>query len=193
MGERIITVSRAALVDGRPVKVFDGLVSVRDVQSFFEQLLSSPFTRSEVARPDTQAFRHWAINFSLPAFQKMPLYQPTLLAVSQYFGDYGRLVPYRVYCNMSSYGDMLFTHTDALPGDKELTALWFITPRWDIEWGGETLFFNTRTDAEFVVSPSPGRLVLFDGAIRHAGRPPSRICTQPRFTFAVKFEHSQNP
>jgi SM-20-related protein len=39
-----------------------------------------------------------------------------------------------------------------------------------------------------VVSPRPGRLVIFDGSIPHAGRPPSRICHAPRYTLAYKFD-----
>ena len=31
-------------------------------------------------------------------------------------------------------------------------------------------------------------LVVFDGAIKHVGRPPNRICYHPRYTFAIKFE-----
>ncbi|PLX57465.1 MAG: proline hydroxylase, partial [Chromatiales bacterium] len=34
----------------------------------------------------------------------------------------------------------------------------------------------------------PGRLVVFHGAIRHAGRPPNKICLAPRYTFAMKLE-----
>jgi hypothetical protein len=48
------------------------------------------------------------------------------------------------------------------------------------------MFFDASGDALFCASPKPGRLVLFDGAIPHVGRPPSRICYTPRFTFAIK-------
>jgi len=43
-------------------------------------------------------------------------------------------------------------------------------------------------DAEAVVSPKPGRLVIFDGSILHAGRPPNRSCYAPRYTLAYKLE-----
>ena len=56
-----------------------------------------------------------------------------------------------------------------------------------MEWGGETLFFDESGDAVFVTTPRTGRLVLFDGAIRHVGRPPTAICPETRFTFALKF------
>ena len=83
---------------------------------------------------------------------------------------------------------MLYTHTDCLPHKRGLTALWFLSTEWDPEWGGETMFFDASGDAMFCASPKPGRLVVFDGAIPHAGRPPSRICYKPRYTFAIKLD-----
>jgi hypothetical protein len=41
-------------------------------------------------------------------------------------------------------------------------------------------------EAQLAVSPSPARLLLFDGAIRHAGKPPNRNCPWARYTFAIK-------
>ena len=48
------------------------------------------------------------------------------------------------------------------------------------------MFFDANGDAQVAVTPKPGRLLLFDGAIRHAGRPPNRNCPVGRYTFAVK-------
>lgn len=179
--------SRETRIDGLPVAVFDDLVPTAAVAQIKRILDESPFQRNEVARPDTAQYRHWANNISVEAAANLPFYQPTLDASAR-FGSAGGYRIYRTYTNFASYGDMLFSHTDCLPGAGELTALWFITDRWDLEWGGETLFFNAAGDADFVVSPRPGRLVVFHGEIRHCGRPPSRICTEPRYTLAFKLE-----
>jgi hypothetical protein len=40
----------------------------------------------------------------------------------------------------------------------------------DTDWGGETLFYDDAGDAQLAVSPKPDGLLLFDGAIRHAGK-----------------------
>jgi Rps23 Pro-64 3,4-dihydroxylase Tpa1-like proline 4-hydroxylase len=93
---------------------------------------------------------------------------------------------YRVYTNYASFGDVLLTHEDAVPTARELTALWFLCESWDAEWGGETLFYDDAGDAQIAVTPKPGRLVLFDGAVRHAGKPPNRNCPVGRYTFAIK-------
>lgn len=178
---------RYAQVAGRPVVAIDGLMTPDEAARLFERLSEAPFTRNEVARPETQAFRHWAWNLEVVECMRMSLYTQAVRTIAGYFPERGPQRLYRAYCNLSTYGDMLFTHTDAHPNAEGLTALWYIAPRWDTEWGGETLFFDDAGDAQFVVSPRPGRLVIFDGCICHAGRPPSRICTMPRLTFALKF------
>jgi Rps23 Pro-64 3,4-dihydroxylase Tpa1-like proline 4-hydroxylase len=81
----------------------------------------------------------------------------------------------------------LFTHTDCLPEQNELTALVYVSDEWNIEWGGETLFFDENDDCAFACTPKPGRVVVFHGAIKHVGRPPTRLCYKPRYTLAYKF------
>lgn len=179
--------TRTGSVGGRSLAVFDGLLPAADVARYVELLHRAPFTRTEVARPDTAGYKHWVSEMALAGFLKLPLWAATERAVAA-FRPGERYRPYRAYTNHAAFGDMLFSHTDCLPDQRELTALWFLCEQWDAEWGGETLFFNDDGDAEFVASPRPGRLVVFDGAIRHAGRPPNRICYQPRYTFAAKLE-----
>ncbi len=176
--------TREAQVSGRDVFVFDDLVPVDECARYFAALSRASFTRSESARPDTE-FRHWVCEMPLENLARISLWPPTERAVAQVRAG-ERFLPYRVYTNFASYGDTLLTHVDAVADARELTALWFICDRWDTEWGGETLFFDDSGDALIAVSPRPGRLLLFDGAIRHAGKPPNRSCNIPRFTFAIK-------
>jgi len=158
-----------------------------DVLALTGMFDSGAFTRNESARGDTQAFRHWVLNIPLEAAMRLAAYLPTVAGVED-FAKSRKYRAYRSYCNHAAHGDMLFTHTDSRPGEQGLTALWYIAPLWDVEWGGETLFFNSKMDAEAVVSPKPGRLVIFDGSITHAGRPPNRACYAPRYTLAYKFD-----
>ena len=177
--------TRSAQVDGRDVFVFDSLVPAQEAARYFAALSQAAFTRTETARPDGHEFRHWVCEMPLENLPRTSVWAATERAVAAVRpGE--NFQPYRVYTNFSAYGDLLLTHVDALPGVRELTALWFMCETWDTEWGGETLFFNATGDAEIAVSPRPGRLLLFDGAIRHAGRPPNRNCYVSRFTFAIK-------
>ncbi len=180
--------SRQQTIEGREIRVYDDLLSMQVIYALTDMLDKGEFTRSEWARDDTKSVRHWALNLSVEMATRLPVYEQTLRAIEDFDPSSAYRI-YRSYCNHSSYGDMLFTHTDSRPGEKGLTALWYIAPIWDFEWGGETLFFNSSNDAEAVVSPKPGRLVIFDGSIVHAGRPPTRICHAPRYTLAYKFDH----
>ncbi|MGA9854170.1 MAG: 2OG-Fe(II) oxygenase [Gammaproteobacteria bacterium] len=179
--------TRCHSIDGREVRVYDGLLAASDIHALTAAFESGAFTRNEFARPETASYRHWVLNIPLGSAARLPVYQPTLLATKE-FADQVSYKIYRCYCNYAAYGDMLFTHTDAQPGTHELTALWFIAPDWNVEWGGETLFFDARMDAQIAVSPKPGRLVIFDGSLTHVGRPPNRICYAPRYTLAFKLQ-----
>jgi hypothetical protein len=178
--------SRDLQVDGRPIRVFDGLLS--NVGEYVQGLSRAAFTRSEVARPDTAEYKHWATEVKLDALVRQPIFEITERAVQAFASDGFAYRPYRAYTNVASYGDMLFTHTDCLPDQQDLTALWYLCSSWDVEWGGETMFFDANDEVACAVIPKPGRLVVFDGAIKHVGRPPNRICYAPRYTFAIKFE-----
>lgn len=177
--------TRHGLVDGRDVFVFDGLVPKSDLADYVEALERAPFKRTETAKHETAQYKHWVCETPLAGLDQIPLWAVTERAINHARpGQSYR--PYRAYTNYAAYGDMLFTHTDCPPEARGLTALWFLSMEWEPEWGGETMFFDSTGDAMFCASPRPGRLVLFDGAIAHVGRPPSRICYTPRYTFAIK-------
>lgn len=181
-----LTPSREYQVDGRPLRVFDG--HLPGVGDYVRALSRAQFTRSEYARPETIDHKHWATEVKLDALRRQLIFEVTRRAVLAFSTPTHGYRPYRAYTNVATYGDMLFTHTDCLPDQHDLTALWYLCEQWDVEWGGETLFFDADDEVACAVQPRPGRLVIFDGAIKHAGRPPNRICYAPRYTFAIKFE-----
>jgi SM-20-related protein len=181
----VIAATRTASVEGRDIAVFDDLVSVEEIARYYAAISHAAFTRTETARPEAADYRHWVCEMPLQNLPRTSLWDATQRAIAG-VRPHERYAPYRCYTNFASYGDVLLTHVDSLPGARELTALWFLCDRWDTEWGGETLFFDSSGDAQIAVSPKPARLLLFDGAIRHAGRPPNRNCLVSRYTFAIK-------
>lgn len=183
--------SRELRVDGRPLRVFDGLLA--DVGPYVQALSRAAFTRTEVARPETADYKHWVTEVRLDALVQQPIFELTRRAVLGFADPGFAYQPYRAYTNVASYGDMLFTHTDCLPDQHDLTALWYLCERWDIEWGGETMFYDHADEIACALAPRPGRLVVFDGAIKHVGRPPNRICYASRYTFAIKFARIASP
>lgn len=177
---------KSTTVEGRPIYIFDDLLSKLVIDEITTALSKAPFTHTEIARPDVEPYKHWVHNMSLNQAQHLPLVKMTNEVMASLFKQEYKI--YRCYCNIAMHGDMLYPHTDCQPNAKEMTALWFIQEEWNYEWGGETLFYNKNNEAEIVVTPKPGRLAIFDGAINHAGNAPHKICTKPRYTFALKYE-----
>jgi len=171
-------------IGGRDVFVFDDLVPVAESARYFHAISQASFTRTEAARPEAQ-YRHWVCEMPLENLARTSLWAATEQAVLAVRPGVSYRA-YRVYTNYASFGEVLLTHVDAVPDARELTALWFLCECWDTEWGGETLFYDAAGDAQIAVTPRPGRLVLFDGALRHAGKAPNRNCPIGRYTFAIK-------
>lgn len=182
-----MSLTRATEIDGRPLRVYDGLVPFAEVKRLTDAFLNANFVCDEIARPDTYSVRHWQLDIPMQTARQLVVFQPTL-RVLQDFPERRHYGIRRVYCNHVAYGDMLYTHTDVPDGKQGLTALWYIAPEWDVEWGGETMLYNKDRDAVACVTPRPGRLAIFDGTILHAGRPPNRVCYAPRYTLAFKLE-----
>jgi SM-20-related protein len=91
-----------------------------------------------------------------------------------------------VYVNGQTYGMENALHTDN-PSEDEgwYTVLVYLNPKWHIDYGGETMFYNAaRTDVIFAVVPKPGRIVFFDARHRHWARPPTRNTQDLRVTMA---------
>jgi SM-20-related protein len=181
----VIASSRHARIGNGDVWVFDGLLE--GTPMFVNALDRAAFTRTEVATPETAQYLHWASEMDLRALSGLPIYRATMAALRSVIPE-RKFRAYRAYTNFASFGDVLLIHTDSLPGSDEYTALWYLAREWDADWGGETLFYDDQRDAQFVVTPRPGRLVLFHGSIPHAGRPPSRHCFVARYSFAIKLE-----
>ena len=148
--------SRELRIDGRPLRIFDNQLA--DVAAYVQGLSRASFTRSEYARPETIEHKHWATEVKLEALLAQPIYEVTRRAVLGFEGEGFGYRPYRAYTNVASFGDMLFTHTDCLPDQHDLTALWYLCERWDLEWGGETMFFDAQDEIACAVLPKPGRL-----------------------------------
>eukprot|EP00930_Biecheleria_cincta_P088349 TRINITY_DN77583_c0_g1_i1.p1 TRINITY_DN77583_c0_g1~~TRINITY_DN77583_c0_g1_i1.p1 ORF type:complete len:292 (-),score=55.62 TRINITY_DN77583_c0_g1_i1:273-1148(-) len=182
---------RATSVDGRFVFVLDRVLSDGALQDLFECLQNEAFHRTEFARPDTQAFRHYVANYNIDKVANTEMFQVVSRLVAFLFVT-ETLRVYRLYTNAVQFGDVGFVHRDA--NDKEhVTALIYANPEWAPELGGETIFYDERGEPAEAVQPAPGRVVLFHGSILHKGSPPGRLFQGNRYTTAFKFVPVEGP
>lgn len=86
----------------------------------------------------------------------------------------------RAYVNLFAPREVPFYHTD---GDCT-TLLYYANPIWDWNEGGETKFINEIDQDVESVAPVPGRIVIFDGRMKHTA---TSFRNMHRFTVALKF------
>jgi hypothetical protein len=92
-----------------------------------------------------------------------------------------------IIVNLCKPDDIFHTHIDDISGNG-LTLLYYANIKWDLEWGGDTLFLNPNTkDIMHTSQYKPGKFVIFDGSIPHLIRPSTRLATDYRFTLAIRF------
>ena len=69
-----------------------------------------------------------------------------------------------------------------------MTMLIYPNTEWDLNHGGETVFYEEdRSEMVYLNPYKPGRICLFDGSIPHCAKPQALIGPKYRFTIAVKF------
>ena len=95
---------------------------------------------------------------------------------------------YSSYINVLRHGNTPGVHVDApydVPENK--TVLLYLNYEWHPNWGGETIFYDHNLDAQRIVTPKPGRVVMFDGRIPHTGRPPTPRYMMNRYIITFKY------
>jgi SM-20-related protein len=105
----------------------------------------------------------------------------------------GRRPLLNVYLNGYTYGTDGYAHTDIdvhfKNGTHDVTILLYLNTKWDKNWGGETVFFDSNDDIIRAVLPKFGRFVVFPSATMHGARPLSRSCPVLRHVLVFKTMH----
>jgi len=175
---------RKSLVSGRELFVCDNLIEPKMVHQVGNLVRILHYVRKEKSRPGVPGV---AAVSDIPA-EKLAM-DPFLLGLRQIverlFPD-EQFTDQRAYVNCSVFGDSYYTHRDCSPQERHVTALYYANLEWQLDWGGETIYYNDDDDAELVILPRPGRLVVARGAVLHRGCVPTRSCHEERYTLAYK-------
>jgi SM-20-related protein len=172
------------LVSGRELFVCDGFIDRTLTEKIGTIVRTLHYQRKEKSRPDVPAAAASA-DIADAALSVDPFFLRLRQVAEQMFpGE--RLRDQRAYVNSSVYGDIYYTHRDCSAHRAHVTVLYYANLDWQADWGGETIFYNDAYDAEAVISPRPGRMVVARGAILHRGTVPTRACHEERFTIAYK-------
>ena len=88
----------------------------------------------------------------------------------------------RAYVNAWKSNEPSFPHVDAC----DTTCLIYLNYDYNHMYGGETIFYTKNKDAQYAVTPYPGRAVFFDGNILHRATSFNHLYNDYRHTIAYK-------
>jgi hypothetical protein len=182
---------RKSLISGRELFICDNMIDSAMVDRVGALVRTLHYLHKEKSRPGVPGL---AAVCDIPAERIST--DPFLGALRQVVE---RLFPgekfsdQRAYVNCSAYGDSYYLHRDCAPHEQHVTALYYANLEWEPDWGGETIYYNDDQDAELVISPRPGRLVIARGAVLHRGNVPTRSCYEQRYTLAYKLNSPGGP
>ena len=145
-----------------------------------------PYRLHDIDTLTSFSYRHWISIFS-PAGE----YGEAVPIIGQ-LANFARAVAgsknsqiTRSHAYCVPYGDVQFAHSDFDTGTG-ITALYFANLVWKEEWASEMLFFGRSAEPEIAVAPKPGRVLIFQGDLRHRAGVPPRFCNDARFTLVVR-------
>lgn len=169
------------------VETLDGLVSADLAASVYHSLVSpvyGPIGKSN----DDDPYPFWVTRIRKQDLSEVPAFGELWGIIDRLMGE-GLYDPYNILVNANTFGDCPMVHYDLPTAESTdcYTVLYYAHPRWDANWGGETvLFTEARDDIVRAIYPRPGRILIFDSAIPHVSRAPTRVCAQVRFTVAFR-------
>jgi hypothetical protein len=175
---------RKSMIAGRELFLCDGVVDPVMVQQIGAAVKTMHYLRTEKSRADVPGGVA-VCDIALETVPNDPFLRGLRQVVEGLFPN-EQFTDQRAYVNCSVYGDSYYVHRDCPAHLRHVTALYYANLEWQADWGGETIYYNDEEDAEFAISPRPGRLVVARGAVLHKGNVPTRSCHEERYTLAYK-------
>jgi len=175
---------RKSMVSGRELFICDGLVEPVMQQQIGTLVRTLHYVRAEKSRADVPG--GVAVCDIAPETIAGDTFLRLLRQTVEMLFPNEKFTDQRAYVNCSVYGDAYYVHRDCAEFERHVTALYYANLEWQSDWGGETIYYNDEEDAEYAISPRPGRLVIARGALLHRGNVPTRSCYQERYTLAYK-------
>ena len=176
--------ARRLTISGRELFLCDGFVDPAHVTKIANVVKTLNYQRKERSRPDLPAVASSA-DIVDAALRMDPFFLRLRQVAEQMFSG-EVLRDQRAYVNSSVFGDMYYAHRDCAAHRNHVTILYYVNLNWQTDWGGETIFYDDDNEAQLVVTPRPGRMVISRGAILHRGTVPTRACHEERYTIAYK-------
>lgn len=176
--------------NGKKIDVFDDIFSFSERDKMFQRMSDAKFM---VSGTDTSTNQYQVFsNFRVSDLDDIGV---TYFEGFKYLNDRYDLIDNQqnirqIRVNYTNASEKNHAHYDAFKG---LTLIYYLNPKWDVTWGGHTMFFDESIDAvEFTSLYKPNRAVIFDSSIPHMILSPTCMAPIPRFSFVIQTIDSYN-
>jgi hypothetical protein len=170
---------------GRKVVVIDNAIPTEignDLYEYMQYFGQWNFNPDEDEDSDMVPFIH---GFENEFIRQSPLWDLLKKPIIEHFGE--GYVPYDCSVNHIRFGDNPIDHRDTHdPTKKDVTLLLYLNPSWNLNFAGETVYFDEQGEIELAVLPKFLRIAMHEGYINHAARAPSSLFKGARYTLAIK-------
>jgi hypothetical protein len=164
------------------IKTYKNIFSNDDLNKIQEYFNSPNWSFGHYSEAHNKHKCFWNMNLSRIKYFNTDLYK-----IIQSLIPYNCLDIERIYANGQTYGLDGSFHIDNSSG---YTFLYYANPEWEKEWGGNTVFYDSKTKEKIFIYPEPNSAVFFPGNILHYGQSPSRDFYGLRTTIAYKLHKS---
>ena len=174
---------RKSMISGRELFVCDDMVEPVTRHRIGTLVRTLHYQRSEKSRADVPGLV--AVCDIAPETIAADAFLRNLRQTVEMLFPNEQFTDQRAYVNCSIFGDSYYIHRDCAAHERHVTALYYANLEWQPDWGGETIYYNDEEDAEYAISPRPGRLVIARGAKPIAKLVPIEPKKKPRAKFGV--------
>ena len=163
------------IIDSKKIFVIDNVLGKEELKILFKEIQKGHWQRGQHNSKETSKNKFWTYYWEPNSAVCNFLFDRMRPFLKSCFKSNKSYQVHMSYANSNFYGDSLYPHKDSdIVG--RVSGLYYLNPEWKLNWGGETIFYNSKNQAEFCVSPSPGKLVLFESDILHRGSVPDKSC-----------------
>tara|TARA_A100001388_G_C28714961_1_gene473281 strand:+ start:136 stop:690 length:555 start_codon:yes stop_codon:yes gene_type:complete len=176
-------------INNQEIYIFDNVYESHHTQKFYDFIIKSYFMidLNDSNTSDYHNEKSFGAKYSMDDISNMGIvkYLPNNIKekfnISMENCDRGLV-------NAITSSGVYHPHDDSGNGAK-WSFLYYANMKWDLEWGGDTLFLNDdRQTINNVVQCKPNRVVIFDATIPHLIRPSTNIAPQFRFSVNMTFK-----
>lgn len=160
------------------IKIYDDVIPYEQVLTYYKRILKLPFYYGEVDDSTDETLEPVGLVHDFDATST--LYHEFFECLCKCDPRFKNATLKRAYINLFMKREWPYFHMD---GNVD-TCLFYINPIMTPNDGGETQFL-LNDNTVFGVLPSPGRLVVFDGRIKHKA---TSFLNIPRLTLVLKYQ-----